>query len=361
VLPPQKQPLKKEEPSISPKQQSAKPQAPISARREKCSSPPGFGPVPEHASPAQPQNRAPPQPQNRTPPLKGTEQAANQGTQALLGERSSPSGVASITHSNSSSSWPKWDTAATDISNLGTSVADSDETATDTAPLNIQDLLSKNLLQDLFAPIPMAETSYNAKPDLMSVEEFLEANQGCLKIDSAQFGEWLQSLDVVSLEDLEDAVNDEDFFVEMQKNGLKGFKKATFKKAIKDAAADNVVKSVPLHDASTHVQNFIQKSESSPAANSVGLDASDLGPTELYCPISHELMVIDPVLAADGFTYERASITSWIVRKSNELDGNISGAILSPMIDQPLAHLELHENTTIRNMARDYHLKTTLK
>ena len=39
-------------------------------------------------------------------------------------------------------------------------------------------------------------------------------------------------------------------------------------------------------------------------------------PDDLQCPISHELMR-DPVVAADGRTYERAEITGWIGRGHN--------------------------------------------
>jgi len=39
--------------------------------------------------------------------------------------------------------------------------------------------------------------------------------------------------------------------------------------------------------------------------------ATDIFPSEYYCPITAELM-IDPVIAADGFTYERIAIEGWL-------------------------------------------------
>jgi len=33
-------------------------------------------------------------------------------------------------------------------------------------------------------------------------------------------------------------------------------------------------------------------------------------PPEFYCPITHEVMV-DPVVAQDGHTYERQAIEEW--------------------------------------------------
>lgn len=46
--------------------------------------------------------------------------------------------------------------------------------------------------------------------------------------------------------------------------------------------------------------------------DSYGLDlTTDLYPPECYCPITHEVFR-DPVVAADGYTYERAVITTWL-------------------------------------------------
>ena len=49
-------------------------------------------------------------------------------------------------------------------------------------------------------------------------------------------------------------------------------------------------------------------------------------PVELCCPLSHELME-DPVVAADGFTYERC----WVEEAYKRAPGK------SPMTGQPIA------------------------
>ncbi len=47
----------------------------------------------------------------------------------------------------------------------------------------------------------------------------------------------------------------------------------------------------------------------------------------------------DPVVAADGYTYERGAILTWLQ----------SGQIVSPMTGQPLPHPGLTPNNTLRS------------
>ena len=49
----------------------------------------------------------------------------------------------------------------------------------------------------------------------------------------------------------------------------------------------------------------------------------------------------DPVQAADGFTYERASIEAWLRRAG--------GGTLSPMTGAPLDHPRLAPNLVVRS------------
>lgn len=44
-------------------------------------------------------------------------------------------------------------------------------------------------------------------------------------------------------------------------------------------------------------------------------------------------LFVDPVIAADGYTYERSAIEDWITRKA-----------ISPMTNKPLAHTTLVPN-----------------
>ncbi|XP_006813234.1 WD repeat, SAM and U-box domain-containing protein 1-like [Saccoglossus kowalevskii] len=60
-------------------------------------------------------------------------------------------------------------------------------------------------------------------------------------------------------------------------------------------------------------------------------------PDELLCPITRELMR-DPVIASDGYSYERSSIESWIT----------SGKNTSPMTNSPLPNTVLMPNRMLK-------------
>ena len=64
-------------------------------------------------------------------------------------------------------------------------------------------------------------------------------------------------------------------------------------------------------------------------------------PEEFCCPLSLEMMV-DPVVAADGFTYERSHIDRWIR----------GGGVSSPMTGQRLPHTNLTPNLTLKAMIK---------
>lgn len=73
--------------------------------------------------------------------------------------------------------------------------------------------------------------------------------------------------------------------------------------------------------------------------------SSDQGPPpSLICPITQELLE-DPVIAADGFTYERAAIERWLGMGSNRR---------SPTTNAPLAHRALVPNRTLASMVHAY-------
>lgn len=65
-------------------------------------------------------------------------------------------------------------------------------------------------------------------------------------------------------------------------------------------------------------------------------------PGGIICPLTKEIFE-DPVVAADGNTYERSAIITWL-RTSN----------LSPMTDMPLEHLSLTPNNAMRCMAAEW-------
>ena len=74
----------------------------------------------------------------------------------------------------------------------------------------------------------------------------------------------------------------------------------------------------------------------------------DEPPVEYLCPISLSLMV-DPVIAADGHTYERADIELWFQQKRK-----------SPKTGNQLADLRLIPNIALRQLIDDYRAKNGL-
>ena len=165
-------------------------------------------------------------------------------------------------------------------------------------------------------------SQHTVKHTNLDLSGFLSKNKGCLKIPPEDYAKWLKSQDIETLVDLVDALRDEEFLVEMVANGLKGFKKATFRKmAQSEQAQQNTAK-----NADTEEDAVI--------------------PQELYCPISFILMR-DPVLAADGHTYERSAIVAWFAKNSDR-------TVLSPMTQAPLSNLELTPNVAVRTMAKAY-------
>ena len=165
----------------------------------------------------------------------------------------------------------------------------------------------------------------------VGILEFLSSNKACLKTPPETFFQWLQSQDIASLSDLAEGVNDAEFLAEMISNGLKGFKKGVFRKALQNAS----------QSSSYGSSDFIPVSD-----NGLGGEL-DKGPPDLYCPISFVLMK-DPVVAADGFTYDRSAISSWFARNASQK------AVLSPMTQEPLPSLGLTPNVAIRNLALEY-------
>ena len=63
------------------------------------------------------------------------------------------------------------------------------------------------------------------------------------------------------------------------------------------------------------------------------------------CPILQQRMR-DPVIAADGYTYERVAMTSWIKSHGERT--------ISPMTGERLEHLEITSNLVLRQMIIAY-------
>lgn len=78
------------------------------------------------------------------------------------------------------------------------------------------------------------------------------------------------------------------------------------------------------------------------ASPKLKIDESSI-PDEYICPISREVMV-DPVLASDGFSYERSEIENWFKR----------GKTTSPMTNKKLNSKTLVPNQALRNIIMQF-------
>ena len=186
---------------------------------------------------------------------------------------------------------------------------------------------------------------------------FLRSQASCIKGSVDEFYTWLvNSEDIDSMLALNEAVSEDDYLNNKLKrgcggSGLKGFKLSTFKRVV-------------LEYEDNHATPPINDESKVPAAS------TNEPPEELVCPISLVLMTNDPVVAADGITYERASIEDWfdkskakISEAREKLTNNqqsesdqrvVDTGIRSPVYGSRMESLTLMPNTVVRNMARAY-------
>ncbi len=245
---------------------------------------------------------------------------------------------------------------------------------------------------------PSFSDNYNPKEDIVSdgiidnegreLLQFLIEHSACIKGEVEVFFQWLtDSEDITSMDDMKEAVSDEEYLQDLQNGdgssaGIKGFKRKAFKKAVLNfTPASNPVQEDPA--PSTNIENPYPQQPSTILAPDLNIgtntfiqesytptETEEEGPSELYCPISHILMINDPVIAADSVTYERASIEAWFQKKESDirqaydrLRANphlvqertiIENGITSPVYNLTLPNLTLTPNMSIRNMARDF-------
>ena len=81
------------------------------------------------------------------------------------------------------------------------------------------------------------------------------------------------------------------------------------------------------------------KAPSGPASPGPSAAVAPSPPQDFYCPITYEVMG-DPVVAADGFTYERSAIEHWLQNNDRS----------SPMTNAPLQHRRLVPNQVLKNL-----------
>ena len=96
-----------------------------------------------------------------------------------------------------------------------------------------------------------------------------------------------------------------------------------------------------LHIPLGHRKRLLSASEKM-ASQGGTITTEDAVPNEFYCPITTELM-IDPVMASDGFSYEREAIESWLRLKQ-----------ISPMTNEQLKNKELLPNRQLKKLIDDY-------
>ncbi|XP_042869333.1 WD repeat, SAM and U-box domain-containing protein 1-like isoform X2 [Penaeus japonicus] len=96
-------------------------------------------------------------------------------------------------------------------------------------------------------------------------------------------------------------------------------------------------------DALGHRNKILRLIRKSTQDSQNAKSAANVPPTEFLCPITQEL-IDDPVLCADGFTYERVAMEAWLA----------SGKRTSPMTNEKLSHLTLTPNRTLRTLIQRY-------
>ena len=97
-----------------------------------------------------------------------------------------------------------------------------------------------------------------------------------------------------------------------------------------------------LHDVATH-QSVL---EAELAEHRAEIEKLRIGrgelPDDYYCSITCEVMS-DPVIAADGFSYERVAIEQWLA----------TGTGTSPKTNEVLRHRELTPNKALKTLIAD--------
>ena len=171
---------------------------------------------------------------------------------------------------------------------------------------------------------------------------FLKSQHTCITGNVDEFYTWLvKSEDIGSMAALKEAVSDDVYLNEKMKkrdgsSGVKGFKLKPFQRAVLD------YEGTASKDASS--------SPSLPEEHLTMMSGCNRDPPEdLVCPISLVLMTNDPVVAADGITYERASIEDWFEKSKSK-----GSVIHSPVHGTEMESLILIPNISVRNMARAF-------
>jgi len=193
---------------------------------------------------------------------------------------------------------------------------------------------------------------------------FLRSQHQCIRGNVDEFYIWLVKSEYIdSMSALKEAVCDDVYYNDTMKvgsgrSGIKVFKRREFQRAVLEFEVLDDDQSLSQYESKASSNNLNKP----PASHNDP-------PEELVCPISLVLMTNDPVVAADGITYERASIEDWFekskakISEAQEKKHNphseadqrvVTNGICSPVYGSKLDNLALVPNTVVRNMARAY-------
>ena len=81
-------------------------------------------------------------------------------------------------------------------------------------------------------------------------------------------------------------------------------------------------------------------------------DFVDVPDHSMLCPITR-LLMNDPVVAADGMTYERTAIRNWILSQKDNPSTRI-GSVCSPVTGEELSNLEVIDNNSMKSMTSTF-------
>lgn len=89
----------------------------------------------------------------------------------------------------------------------------------------------------------------------------------------------------------------------------------------------------------TRLESILQQDQALLSLESCNDDFDDGVPSQLRCPITLSLMK-DPVVAADGNTYDRAALERWFARHSQSTTSPLTGAVLPSKLYFPVHTLK---------------------
>ncbi|CAK8697417.1 unnamed protein product [Clavelina lepadiformis] len=102
--------------------------------------------------------------------------------------------------------------------------------------------------------------------------------------------------------------------------------------------------------ATTTTQDFLNPSNTPVKVTDVRPANEGEVPDQYLCPISRDIMS-NPVIAADGFTYERRMIEAWFLK----------GNVTSPLSNKQLTNKKLTPNQTLRSLIEEFREKRQSK